>query len=110
MIAPISVIIPAYNHARFLTPAIESVLSQTMEPSEIVVVDDGSTDETSSVLGTFGRQIRVVRQKNQGVAAARNRGAELATGEYLAFLDADDLWLPRKLEMQLNRFESESEP
>jgi len=104
--APISVIIPTYNHCRFLVSAIDSALSQTLKPSEVIVVDDGSTDETSNLLNAYEGKIRVVRQKNQGVAAARNRGAEIATGEYLAFLDADDLWLPRKLEMQLNRFES----
>src|SRR5262249_53680055 len=104
MIAPISVFIPAYNHARFLASTIDSALSQPLTPSEIIVVDDGSTDDTSSVLGTFGHEIRVLRQNNRGVAAARNRGAAMATGDYLAFLDADDVWLPQKLEMQLDRF------
>jgi len=107
MIAPISVIIPAYNHASFLASTIDSALSQTLKPSEIIVVDDGSTDDTSSVLRTFVHKIRVLRQNNRGVAAARNRGAEIATGDYLAFLDADDVWLPQKLEMQLDRFRSE---
>jgi glycosyltransferase involved in cell wall biosynthesis len=105
--APISVIIPTYNHARFLVAAIDSALSQTLKPSEVIVVDDGSTDATSALLQAFRGKIRILRQKNLGVAVARNRGAEMATGDYLAFLDADDVWLPRKLEMQLNRFQSE---
>lgn len=104
---PISVIIPTYNHARFLAAAIDSALSQTLKPSEVIVVDDGSTDETSSVLEAFEDKVRVIRQKNQGVATARNRGAEVAAGDYFAFLDADDVWLPRKLEMQLSRFQAE---
>src|SRR5690348_12724766 len=104
---PISVIIPTYNHARFLAAAIDSALSQTLKPTEVIVVDDGSTDETSSVLEAFGDKVRVIRQKNHGVAGARNRGAEMAAGEYLAFLDADDVWLPRKLEMQVSRFQAE---
>ena len=107
IMAPISVIIPTYNHARFLASAIDSALSQTLKPSDVIVVDDGSTDGTSNVLEAFEGKVRVVRQKNQGVAAARNSGVEMATADYLAFLDADDVWLPRKLEMQLNRFRAE---
>ncbi len=103
----VSVIIPTYNHAQFVAQAIESALAQTLAPVEVIVVDDGSTDETAQVLAHYGERIRVVRQQNGGVAAARNAGAALAVGEYLAFLDADDTWLPRKLEKQLARFQAE---
>jgi glycosyltransferase involved in cell wall biosynthesis len=103
----ISVVIPTYNYARYLPEAIDSALAQTYAPLEVVVVDDGSTDETPEVLAAYGAKIRAVRQSNQGVAAARNTGVAAARGEYIALLDSDDLWLPRKLELQIARFESE---
>jgi glycosyltransferase involved in cell wall biosynthesis len=105
----VSVVIPTYNHARFLEQAIESVLAQTFPAHEVIVVDDGSTDSTPGVLARYENRIRVVRQQNQGVAAARNHGARLSTGELLAFLDADDVWLPGKLEQQTARFMGEPE-
>ncbi|MGH9224460.1 MAG: glycosyltransferase family 2 protein [Acidimicrobiales bacterium] len=85
----------------------ESVLSQTLAPHEVVVVDDGSTDETPQVLAGFGSRIVVVRQPNRGVSAARNAGVARASGDLLAFLDADDEWLPRKLEQQVARMAHE---
>ena len=88
----ISVIIPTYNYARFLAEAIDSALGQSYAPLEIIVVDDGSTDATSEVLAAYGDRIRVLRQKNQGVAMARNAGIAAARGDYLAFLDSDDAW------------------
>jgi len=100
----ISVIIPAYNYARYLNQAIESVLGQTLSPHEVIVVDDGSTDDTATVLAAYRERVCVLRQPNQGVAAARNYGARTATGELLAFLDADDYWLHHKLELQRDRF------
>lgn len=100
----VSVIIPTYNYGRFVGEAVQSALDQTLPPSEIIVVDDGSTDDTQQVLARFGNRIRVVRQENQGVAVARNTGVAHATGDLLAFLDADDLWLPAKLEKQVERF------
>ena len=103
----VSVIIPTYNHARFLNQAIDSVLAQTLLPYDIIVVDDGSTDETASVLLGYGDQIKVIHQRNQGVAVARNAGVLNACGAYLAFLDADDIWLPQKLEKQFARFQAE---
>lgn len=109
MTTMISVIIPTYNHARFLAQAIESALAQTLPPVELIVVDDGSTDETAQVLARYAGRIRVIRQQNSGVAAARNAGAALAAGDYLAFLDADDVWLPRKLERQMARLRAEPE-
>ena len=100
----ISVVIPTYNYAHYLPEAIDSVLRQTYPPLEITVVDDGSTDATPDVLAAYGDRIRVIRQKNQGVAAARNAGLSAARGEYVAFLDSDDIWHPRKLELQIARF------
>ena len=103
----ISVIIPAYNYARYLREAIDSVFAQTYPALELIVVDDGSTDATPEVLAAYGNRLRAIRQRNGGVSAARNAGISAARGEYLAFLDADDLWHPRKLEAQMARFESD---
>src|SRR5438874_1191114 len=97
----VSVIIPAYNCAAYIGPAIASALSQRDVAVEVIVVDDGSTDETWHVLERFGDAIRTLRQANAGPAAARNRGARSAAGAWLAFLDADDEWLPEKLARQL---------
>jgi len=93
-----SVIIPAYNCGRFLAEAVDSALAQTRPPHEIIVVDDGSTDDTPEVAKRFGDRIVYHRQANRGVSAARNAGMERATGNWLAFLDADDLWEGNKLE------------
>jgi glycosyltransferase involved in cell wall biosynthesis len=99
--ALVSVIIPAYNCADYLPAAIESVLAQTYRNFEIIVVDDGSTDATPDVLQRYGDQIVAVAQPNQGVALARNHGIRLAQGEWVAFLDADDLFFPDKLAAQM---------
>jgi len=109
LVATVSVIIPTYNHAAFLPEALESVFAQTCSPLEVIVVDDGSTDETAEVLRVYERRIRVLSQANRGVAAARNAGAAVASGELLALLDADDAWLPAKLERQVARLDSEPE-
>src|SRR6185295_19151753 len=93
----ISVIIPAYNQARWLPECIESALQQTLTAHEIIVVDDGSTDDTREVVSRY--PVRHIYQKNAGVSAARNRGIQEATGEWIALLDGDDYWLPRKLEL-----------
>lgn len=100
----VSVIIPTYNYGRFIREAIESALGQTAAPLEVIVVDDGSTDETAEVVAEFGDRVRYIRQENAGVGAARNRGVEESTGEFVAFLDADDYWAPTKLEKQLAKF------
>lgn len=97
----VSVIIPAYNSAAFVRETIDSALAQTHPDIEVIVVDDGSRDETPAILATYGDRIRVHCQKNTGVAGARNTGLRLATGEWVAFLDADDIWEPRKIETQL---------
>jgi glycosyltransferase involved in cell wall biosynthesis len=97
----VSVVMPVYNGARYLRQSLESALNQTYRPLEIVVVDDGSTDETPKILAEFGPRIRAIRQKNSGSAAARNAALQAAHGEIIGFLDADDLWLPEKLEVQV---------
>jgi glycosyltransferase involved in cell wall biosynthesis len=98
----VSVIIPTYNSAKYLAKSIDSVLAQTRRATEIVIVDDGSTDETRAVISAHGDPtIRYIAAPHQGTAAARNRGIESASGDYLAFLDADDLWRPTMLETQV---------
>ena len=101
MTSPVSVIIPAYNAGHRITRTIESVLAQTLPVREVIVVDDGSSDNTVDVVSRFGRPVRVVSKPNGGPASARNLGASLATGEWLAMLDADDWWYPRKNALQL---------
>lgn len=96
----ISVVIPVYNRPEMVVRAIESVRSQTLSPYEIVVVDDGSTDRTPAVLRKYDSLIRSLRTPNRGVAAARNAGVAIAEGEWIAFLDSDDMWDPKKLEIQ----------
>jgi glycosyltransferase involved in cell wall biosynthesis len=95
----ISVIIPAYNSERFVRRCLESVYAQTLQPDEIILVDDGSTDNTAERAEELGAQ--VIRRKNGGPSAARNRGIECATSEWIALLDADDSWSPQKLERQM---------
>ena len=99
--ALVSVLIPAYNAERYLGEAIDSVLDQTHRQVEIVVVDDGSEDETLAAARAYGDRIRLASQPNGGIGAARNHAVRLAHGSYLAFLDADDRFLPDKLERQL---------
>ena len=98
----VSVVVPAYNARRTVRATIASIEAQTVEDIEIVLVDDGSTDDTASVAAASGaRGLRVITQANAGHAAARNTGIAAARGKYIAFLDADDLWFPQKLERQL---------
>lgn len=101
----ISVIIPAFNADEFLAEAIESVLQQAYAPLELIVVNDGSTDQTARVIQSFGRKVRSFYQENQGAPVARNKGILEARGAWLAFLDADDLWHPQKITTQLKCFE-----
>lgn len=97
----ISTIIPAHNAEAFIRETLDSALAQTHPDQEIIVVDDGSTDRTVEIAQTYGDRLQVIRQQNAGPAAARNAGARLASGEWLAFLDADDIWVPEKLERQI---------
>ena len=97
----ISVVIPCYNAESFLEETIRSVAKQTLAPEEILVVDDGSTDRSREIAVAADSLVRVISQDHQGVSVARNRGFEEAQGEWIAFLDADDLWEPTKLEEQL---------
>ncbi|GAB4178051.1 MAG: hypothetical protein Fur0039_21680 [Rhodocyclaceae bacterium] len=97
----VSVVIPAYNAAWCVSRAIDSVLAQTHGQFETIVVDDGSTDDTARVLAVYGERIRVVNKPNGGLSSARNAGIAAARGEFVAFLDADDWWLPGKLARQV---------
>lgn len=99
-----AVIIPAYNAARTLQEAIESVLAQTAAASDILVIDDGSTDDTAQIAASFGGTVRVIRQDNAGAAAATTAGFRNVSAPFVAGLDADDVWLPEKAERQLERF------
>ena len=100
----VTVIIPAYNAGRTISIAIESVFAQTFRDHEVVVVDDGSTDDTGERVAEYGSAVRYVRQPNGGPGSARNEALRHARGRLVAFLDADDVWLPRKLERQVAYF------
>lgn len=101
----ISVIIPAFNAERYLGEALDSVFAQGIEDLEVLVVDDGSTDQTPALARSYGRGVRLLAQKRSGSGAARNAGLAAATGELIAFLDADDVWVDGKTEAQLALFE-----
>lgn len=103
MSAPsVSVVIPCYNGGGFLRETIDSVLAQTYPVLEVIVVDDGSTDNSAVIAEEIGPPVRVLRQVNQGESVARNRGMDEAKGDWIAFLDADDYWMPTKLQKQLD--------
>ena len=105
----VSVIIPVYNGEAYLAEAIESVLRQTYRPIELIVVDDGSTDRSAEVAKRFLEVRYCFQPQSGGAAAARNRGTQLAQGAFLAFLDADDLWVENKLALQVAVFENDPE-
>lgn len=100
MLPEVSVIIPTYNRASMVVEAVESVLAQEMVNYELIVIDDGSTDDTEGRLAVYGSPLKYYQQQNAGVSAARNRGLEHSTAPLVAFLDSDDLWLPSKLRVQ----------
>jgi glycosyltransferase involved in cell wall biosynthesis len=102
----VSVIIPSYNCARFVTAAVDSVLAQTSPPEEVIVIDDGSTDDTRQLLAPYQDRIRYIHQTNAGISCARNRGIRESSGTLIAFIDADDRWLPQKLALQLECMEA----
>ena len=97
----VSVVIPTYNRSMIVVNAISSVIAQTYKNIEILVVDDGSTDDTAERLSCFGSRIRYIKKENGGVSSARNQGIKMASGELIAFLDSDDEWLPEKTEKQV---------
>ncbi len=103
----ISVIIPVYNAEQYLAEALESVLEQSYPPSEIIIVNDGSSDRSRVVAESFVPQVSVLHQSNQGISAARNLGIREAQGDYLAFIDADDIWLKDKLQDQIKVFKQD---
>jgi glycosyltransferase involved in cell wall biosynthesis len=102
----VSVIIPAYRAAATIAEAIDSVMGQTHDRFELIVVDDGSDDDTGGIVAAYGSRVELVRQANAGVSRARNAGLARARGRYVAFLDADDVWRPRKLELQTELLDS----
>jgi len=105
----ISIIIPTYDRSAFLKEAIESVLKQTYQSFELIVVDDGSTDDTAGVLSRYAGKISALSVNHGGPSAARNYGIKAARGDYIAFLDSDDLWLPGKLAAQMHFFHNNPE-
>lgn len=105
----VSVIMPVHNGEKYLSEAIESILAQDYRPIEVILIDDGSTDGTSEIARSFSPMVKYWYQANAGTGAARNRGVELAQGSFFAFLDADDLWLPDKLTIQMAAFSDNSE-
>ena len=105
----VSAIIPCYNYGKYLARAIDSILAQTYAVSEILVVDDGSSDNTREVATSFGDRVRYIYQQNAGRAAARNHGIREATGDWVALLDADDWWLPEKIGLQAKALAAQPE-
>ncbi len=105
----VSVIIPNYNYAQYVGQAVDSVLNQTYSNIEIIVVNNGSTDNSLEILKKYGSRICLVDQENLGQSGARKTGLSRATGDFIAFLDADDIWEPRKIEKQLHLFSSKNE-
>jgi len=100
----VSVIIPNYNYASYVGEAIDSVLEQDYPNVEIIIVDDGSSDDSRAVIDCYGKKVQGIFQQNQGVSATRNNGVAASKGEFVAFLDADDVWMPAKLSRQMERF------
>lgn len=105
----VSVIIPAYRCSRIIGFAIDSLLKQTRLPDEIIVVDDGSPDDIQSAIEHYGSKVRLIRKENGGASSARNAGIDVATGDFIAFLDSDDFWHPTKLQEQLAIFREHPE-
>jgi len=105
----VSVVIPAHNSRPYIAPALDSILVQKYRPIEILVVDDGSTDSTVQMVRGYAPEVRVIEQEQRGHPAARNAGIRAASGEFLGFLDHDDLWSPDKLELQIASFERNPE-
>ena len=107
--APVSVVIPSYNAAATVCDTVDSILAQTLPPSQVIVIDDGSSDDTAARLAAYGDRVLYRRQANAGPSAARNHGVRLCEQPLVAFLDSDDVWHPRKLELQMWHVEREPE-
>ncbi len=107
--ARVSVIVPFFNAERYLAQCLDSVLAQTRPPVEVLAMDDGSTDRSGEIARTYGERVQYHFHENAGPGATRNRGIQLARGDFVAFLDADDLWMPDKIERQLRAFAREPE-
>lgn len=105
----VSCIVPVFNGERYLAEALDSILAQQYRPLDIIVVDDGSTDGTAAIVNRYGDRVRALRQPHAGAPAARNRGLQAARGEFIAFLDSDDLWHREKLARQMARFTARPE-
>ncbi len=105
----VSVIIPVYNSEKYLAEAIESVLAQDYRPVEIIILDDGSTDNSADIAGSYASSVRYYYQPNNGLAAAQNKGLMISHGSYCSFLDSDDIWVPDKLTRQIHSFNDNPE-
>ncbi len=105
----VSIVIPTYNRETFITKALDSVMAQTYQHFEVVVIDDGSTDNTRDVVQAYGEKVHYFYQRNKGIAGARNAGIKKSCGSYIAFLDSDDYWRPEKLERQMALFHEHRE-
>ncbi len=105
----VSCIVPVFNGERYLAEALDSIFAQTWRPVEVIVVDDGSTDGSAQIAAGYGAEVSYIHQANAGPAAARNRGLDAARGEFIAFLDADDLWHKEKLVRQMAHFDARPE-
>ena len=101
----VTVIIPTFNRASFIEKCIDAILQQSHKDIELIVVDDGSTDNTPQILSKYKHQIKIITQENKGVSCARNAGLREAKGDFIAFCDSDDYWLPKKITSQLSVFE-----
>jgi glycosyltransferase involved in cell wall biosynthesis len=106
----ISVLIPVYNGARYLSECIQSVCDQTLPATEIIIIDDGSEDDTPKVAAEWGSRVRYQRVAHRGVSSARNHGLRLAETDVIAFIDSDDVWLPEKLQLQMAARSGANEP
>ncbi|MBI3782338.1 MAG: glycosyltransferase family 2 protein [Deltaproteobacteria bacterium] len=107
--ALVSCIVPVFNCERYLRAALDSIFAQSYRHIEVIVVDDGSSDSTPEIIDSYVGRIVALRQENAGPATTRNRGIEVAAGDFIAFLDADDIWEPRKVELQMARFRARPE-
>ncbi len=105
----VSIILPAYNSATFLQTTLNSIFSQDYSDFEIIIVDDGSTDTTAQIADQQEKRVRLIQQKNQGISEARNTGLKAARGRYIAFIDHDDFWHPKKLSAQVSVLEKMDE-